>query len=178
MSRRITLVLLIGALAAGVVGCEDTTSDSPTTGSSTTVAQTLFDPCTGIPEGALRAAGLDPATEEPGVAGVRQSGWEICGWDAPNYLVTVFSTGRPVSEFESKPGNVEFKNVVVAGRQGRQFKVDGATKDLGCDILFTASQGVIQLRILNKAAALGNHADDSCTILYRVGESLVPTFPH
>ncbi|MBF6228203.1 DUF3558 domain-containing protein [Nocardia abscessus] len=171
------LTLLVGALATGVVGCGDTTSGSPTTGSSTTAAQALFNPCTGIPDEALREAGLDPATEDPGVAGVHQSGWEICGWDAPKYLVTVFSTGRTVSEFESKPGNVEFKDVAVAGRPGRQFKVEGATKDLGCDILFPASQGVIQLRILNKAAALGNRADDSCSVLYRVGESLVPVFP-
>jgi hypothetical protein len=177
MSRRILLALLIGALATGTMGCEDTTSGSPTTGSNTTATQALFNPCTGIPDQALRAAGVDPASKEAGLAGVHQSGWEICSWDAPNYLVTVFSTGRKVSDFESKPGNIEFKDVTVSGRQGRQFKVEGATKDLGCDIVFPASQGVVQLRILNKAAALGNRADDSCTILYRVGESLVPAFP-
>ncbi|MGK8489859.1 DUF3558 domain-containing protein [Nocardia asiatica] len=177
MSRRITLALFIGALVTGVVGCGDPPNGSPPPSSSTTVAQALFNPCTEIPDAALREAGLDPATEDPGVAGVHQSGWEICGWDAPRYLVTVFSTGRAVSEFESKPGNVEFKDVTVAGRPGRQFKVEGATKDLGCDIVFPASQGVIQLRIFNKAAALGNRADDSCSVLYRVGESLVPVFP-
>ncbi|WP_330230881.1 DUF3558 domain-containing protein [Nocardia sp. NBC_00508] len=169
--------MLLGfVLAASTVGCGTTTGGSATT--STTAAKALFNPCTEISDDVLRAAGLDPATEEPGIAGVDQSGWEICSWDAPKYLITVFSTGRTVSEFERKPGNIEFKDVTVAGRQGRQFKVDGATKDLGCDILFPASQGVTQLRILNKAAALGDLTDDSCTMLYRAGDSLVPAFPN
>ncbi|MGY2019700.1 MULTISPECIES: DUF3558 domain-containing protein [Nocardia] len=175
MSRRITLALLVGALATGVVGCGDTTSGSPTTGSSTAASQALFNPCTGIPDDALRAAGVDPRTEQTGIGGVRQSGWEICRWDGPKYFITVFSTGRTVSEFERKPENIEFRDVTVAGRQGRQFKVEGASKDLGCDVLFPAPQGVLQLRTLNRAGM--DNLDDPCAVLYRVGESIVPVLP-
>ncbi|WP_084466996.1 DUF3558 domain-containing protein [Nocardia arthritidis] len=174
MRRRITLVLLIGALATGVVGCEDTTSGSPTA-SRTTAAQALFNPCTGIPDEAVRAAGVDPATEESGIAGVHQSGWEICRWDGPKYFVTVFSTGRTVSEFERKPGNVDFEDVTVAGRPGRQFRVEGASKDLDCDVLFPASQGVVQLRVQGRASR--DDLENPCTVLHRVGESIVPTLP-
>ncbi|MEU5758239.1 DUF3558 domain-containing protein [Nocardia sp. NPDC047648] len=169
------LALLIGALATGVVGCEDTTSGSPTVGSSTTAAQALFNPCTGIPDEALRAAGVDPATEEPGIAGVRQSGWEICNWEGSRYFVSVFSTARTVSEFEKKPGNVDFRDVTVAGRAGRQFKVEGASKDLLCDVVFPAHQGVIQLRVSNKASI--NSVEEPCTSLSRVGGAIVPVFP-
>ncbi|MBF6469668.1 DUF3558 domain-containing protein [Nocardia beijingensis] len=175
MSRRITLALFIGALTAGVVACEDTTSGTPTTGSSTTAAQALFNPCTGIPDESLRKAGVDPATEEPGIAGVPQSGWEICSWRGPKYTITVFSTRRTVSEFERKPGNVEFQDVTVAGRQGRQFRVEGASKYLDCDVLFPASQGVVQLRILNRAGMDG--LEEPCAVLYRAGESIVPAIP-
>ncbi|WP_280349888.1 DUF3558 domain-containing protein [Nocardia abscessus] len=175
MSRRITLALLVGALATGAVGCGDTTSGSPTTGSSTTAAQALFDPCTGIPDEALRAAGVDPTTEETGVAGVDQSGWEICRWKGSRYSMTVFSTGRTVAEFEKKPGNVDFRDVTVAGREGRQFKVEGASKGLLCDVLFSASQGVVQLRVSNLAGL--DNLEDPCTTLYRVGESIVPVLP-
>ncbi|WP_280363614.1 DUF3558 domain-containing protein [Nocardia abscessus] len=175
MSRRIMLGLLVGALATGVAGCGDTTNGSPTTGSSTTAAQALFNPCTGIPDDVLRASGVDPASEEAGIAGVHQSGWEICAWDGPQYFITVYSTGRTVAEFERKPGNVEFKDVMVASRQGRQFKVDGASKNLGCDVLFPASQGVVQLSILNRAGMDG--LEDPCTVLYRVGERFVPVLP-
>jgi hypothetical protein len=175
MSRRITLTLLISALATGVVGCEDTTSGSPTVGSSTTAAQALFNPCTGIPDEALRAAGVDPATEESGIAGVHQSGWEICSWKGSKYSITVYSTGRAVAEFERKPGNVDFKDVTVAGRKGRQFRVEGASKNLDCDVLFTAAQGVVQLATMNRAGQDG--LEDPCTVLYRVGESIVPVLP-
>ncbi len=175
MSHRIMLTLLVGALATGAVGCGDTTNGSPTTGSSTTAAQTLFNPCTGIPDDALRAGGVDPATEEVGVAGVPQSGWEICNWEGARYFISVFSTGRTVSEFEKKPGNVEFRDVTVAGRAGRQFKVEGASKNLLCDVLFSTRHGVIQLRVSNKAS-IGS-PEDPCATLYHVGDSLVPVFP-
>ncbi|MBF6078838.1 DUF3558 domain-containing protein [Nocardia beijingensis] len=176
MNRRILLALLIGALATGTVGCEDTTTGLPTTGSTTTATQALFNPCTGIPDEALRAAGVDPATEESGIAGVHQSGWEICNWDGPKYFITVFSTGRTVAEFEKKPGNVDFQDVTVAGRQGRQFRVEGASKYLDCDVLFPAAQGVVQLKVLNRAGMDG--LEDPCVILRRVGISIVPALPH
>ncbi|MEU2123204.1 DUF3558 domain-containing protein [Nocardia niwae] len=170
------MALLIGALAAGVAGCEDTTGASPTTGPSTTAVRALFDPCTGISDEALRAAGVDPATEEPGIAGVHQSGWEICTWKSRRYHMTVFSTGRTVAEFENKPGNVDFQNVTIAGRAGRQFRVEGASKDLDCDVVFPASQGVLQLRILNNAVL--DDLENPCTILSRVGGAIVPVLPN
>jgi hypothetical protein len=173
MGRRITLVLLSFLLASTVVGCGDTTSGSPTT--STTAVNALFDPCTGIPDDVVRAAGVDPATKESGIGGVHQSGWEICGWKGPKYFVAVFSTGRAVSEFERKPGNVDFEDVTVAGRLGRQFRVEGASKDLRCDVLFPASQGVVQLNIVNRAGQ--DDREDPCVILYRVGEAIVPVLP-
>ncbi|MFR9772195.1 DUF3558 domain-containing protein [Nocardia sp. SC052] len=176
MSRRILLALLIGALATGAVGCEDTKSGSPTTSSGTTAAQALFNPCTGIPDDALRSAGVDPATEEAGIAGVPQSGWEICNWEGPKYFVSVFSTARTVAEFEKKPGNIEFRDVTVAGRVGRQFKVEGASKNLLCDVVFAARQGAVQLRVSNKATI--SSPEDPCVILNRVGDSTVPLFPH
>jgi hypothetical protein len=176
MNRRILLALLIGALATGTVGCEDTTSGSPTTGSSSTAAQALFNPCTGIPDEALRSAGVDPATKEAGIAGVHQSGWEICTWKSRRYHLSVFSTGRSVAEFERKPGNVDFQDVTIAGRSGRQFRVEGASKDLDCDVVFPASQGVLQLRILNNAVL--DDLENPCTILSRVGGAIVPVLPN
>ncbi|WSG63281.1 DUF3558 domain-containing protein [Nocardia sp. NBC_01730] len=168
--------MLLGLLlASGVVGCGDTTSGSPTTNTTTTTAKALFNPCTGISDDALRAAGVDPATEEAGIGGVHQSGWEICSWRGPKYFVTVFSTSRTVSEFERKPGNVEFEDVTVAGRQGRQFRVEGASKNLDCDVLFAASQGVVQLRVQNRAGQ--DNLENPCTVLYRVGDSIVPALP-
>ncbi|MFR9751221.1 DUF3558 domain-containing protein [Nocardia sp. 004] len=169
------LPLLAFLLVPGVVGCGgDTVSGSPTT--SAVAKEDLFDPCTGVPDEALLAAGVDPATEVPGILGrPMESGWKICGWDNSQYFLVVFSTSHTVAEFESKPGNVEFEDVTMAGRQGRRFKVEGASKDLLCDVVFPTRHGVIQLRISNKP--ITGEREDPCVVLDRVGDFIVPVFP-
>ncbi|MFI2478492.1 DUF3558 domain-containing protein [Nocardia xishanensis] len=175
MARRIVGGVLAAAVVAVVAACGGTTEGSPSTSSSAAEAP-LFNPCTGIPDDVLRSARVDPATEESGIAGVHQHGWEICSWDSKEFMLTVFSTRRTVEEFEKKPENIEFEDVTVAGRAGRQFKVEGTSKDLGCDVLFPVSpRGVVQLRILNRISR--DNREDPCAVLYRVGESLVPVFP-
>ncbi|MEU4648094.1 DUF3558 domain-containing protein [Nocardia fluminea] len=173
MKRAGTAMVVAGLAVVGLVGCD---SGEPTSkGATTTAEPVLWNPCTEISDAALSEAGVDPATEEKGVAGVPQSGWEICGWGGPNYSITVYTTNKLVDEFEQKPGNVDFRDVTIAGRTGREFKVTGASKDLGCDVVFPANQGVVQLQIFNSALKTG--LDDPCTYLERVGEVLVPIFP-
>ncbi|RBO87420.1 uncharacterized protein DUF3558 [Nocardia puris] len=168
-------MVLAAVAVSAVAGCGETTEGSPTT--STSVPQeALWDPCTEIPDGALSEAGLDPTTKDSGIAGVEQTGWKICRWRNKEFSMTVFSTGEKVDYFESKSGNVEFQDVTVADRTGRQFRVEGASKDLLCDVLFpVSSQGVVQLRISNLMGV--DHAEGPCTVLSRVGDSIVPLFP-
>ncbi|MFD4458665.1 DUF3558 domain-containing protein [Nocardia sp. NPDC058480] len=173
MKRAGTAMLVAGLAVVGLVGCDS--GESTSKGATTTAKPVLWNPCTEISDAALTEAGVDPATEEKGVAGVPQSGWEICGWAGPDFSLTVYTTNKPVDEFEQKPGNVDFRDVTIAGRTGREFKVTGASKDLGCDVVFPAKQGVVQLQIFNSALKTG--LDDPCTYLERVGEVLVPIFP-
>lgn len=174
MTHRWKFALVAAVIAPGLMACESSTSGSPTSVSAAPVE--LFDPCTGIPDDALQSAGVDPASEERGIAGVDQSGWKICTWKGARYYITVFSTGRTVSEFEQKPGNVDFRDVTIAGRNGREFRVAGASKELGCDVLLPAQQGVLQLRITNKASS-GN-PEDPCSVINRVGDSVIPVLPN
>ncbi|MGW4740555.1 DUF3558 family protein, partial [Nocardia xishanensis] len=129
MARRIAGVVLVAAIAGVVAACGGTTEGAPSTATSAAEVP-LFNPCIGIPDDVLRSAGVDPATEESGIAGVDQHGWEICRWSSKEFFMTVFSTSRTVGEFEKKPGNIEFQDVTVAGREGRQFKVEGASKEV------------------------------------------------
>ncbi|MGQ4614811.1 DUF3558 family protein [Nocardia sp. R7R-8] len=123
MSRRITLVLLGSLAASGVVGCGDTTSGLPT--SSTAAAKVLFDPCTGVPDDVLRAAGVDPATAETGIGGVHQSGWAICAWKGSRYSISIYSTSGPPAEIADKPGNTGQRGPTIAGRTGTEFRSAG-----------------------------------------------------
>ncbi|MGK8524729.1 DUF3558 domain-containing protein [Nocardia asteroides] len=165
------------ALALGAVACGEESGGSPAT--STTQAASaagastpLFDPCTGIPDAALTSAGLDPATEQVGVGGVKQPGWEICGWKGADFTLGVFSNSASVAEFERKPGNSDFQDVTIAGRPGRQFRVDGAGKDQMCNVLFPARQGLLQLTLVNKTAD-----QNPCDRLAAIGEAIVPALP-
>ncbi|BCK54312.1 DUF3558 domain-containing protein [Nocardia wallacei] len=174
MTRRLAVVLLV-ALAPGLGACNGG-DEGGSTGAATSSAEAkLWDPCTQIPDDALQRAGVDPRTKESGIAGVHQSGWEICSWRGKRYTVGVFSGKRSVQEIESKPGNVEFQDVVIAGRTGRQWRVEGASKADTCDVAFPASQGVVQLTISN--SAIIDSPGDPCLSLNTVGEQLVPLLP-
>ncbi|MFC6011022.1 DUF3558 domain-containing protein [Nocardia lasii] len=174
--RRVLGSLVIGVVVAGVlVGC-DGESGTPVATSSAPVA--LWDPCSQISDDALRVSGVDPATEESGIGGVHQSGWEMCTWKGDKYHLTVFSTGRTVAEFEQKPGYVDFRDVTFAGRTGRQYRVEGASMDLACDVVFSAQQGVVGIGILNSPVLEPEELDDPCSYMRQVGEVLVPMFPN
>ncbi|MGO4614696.1 DUF3558 domain-containing protein [Nocardia sp. 2YAB30] len=167
---------MAAALVLGLASCGNSDEGSPAASTTQAVrtsgaAAQLFDPCTGIPDTALTTAGLDPATKQVGVGGVKQPGWEICGWKGADYTLGVFSTSGTVAEFERRPGNVDFQDVTIAGRTGRQFRVDGAAKDQMCDVLFPAAQGLLQLTLVNKTSA------DPCARLQSAGEAIVPALP-
>lgn len=175
MRRVLSSLVVAGVVIGAVVGC-DAESGKPVATSSAPAP--LWDPCSQIPDDALRAAQVDPATGESGIGGVHQSGWEMCTWRGDEYHVTVYSTARTVAEFEQKPGQVDFRDVTIDGRTGREFRVEGASMDLGCDVVFSAQQGVVGIGILNSPILEPEDLDDPCTYLQRAGEVLVPLFPN
>ncbi|MGW5315696.1 DUF3558 domain-containing protein [Nocardia thailandica] len=166
--------LVIAGVAMTAAGC-DGSGEPAAKGTTSAAGPALWNPCTEIPDASLTAAGVDPKTEEKGVGGVAQPGWEICGWTGPDYSLTVYSTNKGVDQFETKPGNVEFRDVTIAGRAGREFRVEGASKKLDCDTVFPAAQGVVQLQVLG--SPLIKNPGDPCQTLATVGAVLVPTFP-
>lgn len=168
-------IVLLAAVVPVLAACNG--ADDGGSGSTTSAAAVkLWDPCTQIPDDVLRKTGVDPATKESGIAGVHQSGWEICNWKGKQYTVNVLSGKRSVQEIENKDGNVDFRDVAFAGRQGRQFRVEGASKNDTCDVVFPAAQGVFQVMISN--SAIVDNPGDPCVTLGKVSEQLVPLFPN
>jgi len=178
MTRRIVGLLVAGALALTAVGCGGTTDGTPTSTTTTAAvdAADLFDPCAGIPDDALAASGVDPATEDEGIAGASFPGWRICGWSGSTHFLSVFATNHTVQEFEKKTGNVEFQNIISGGRPAHQFRVEGASKELRCDALFPIENGtVVQVKISNMASM--DNLEDPCSVLSRTSENIVPLLP-
>lgn len=174
MTRRLAVVLLV-ALAPGLGACNGG-DEGGSTGAATSSAEAkLWDPCTQIPDDALQRAGVDPRTKESGIAGVHQSGWEICNWKGKLYTLSVLSGERSMQEIVNKEGNVDLQDVVIAGRAGQQFRVAGGTKDLTCDVVFPSEQGAVEMTLINRASL--DNPENPCTLLTRVGEVLVPILP-
>ncbi|MEU6561749.1 DUF3558 domain-containing protein [Nocardia nova] len=173
MVARRVLIVLLAAVVPVLAACNDVEGNG--VAGTSAAAAPLWDPCTQIPDGVLQQAGVDPSTKESGIAGVHQAGWEICTWKSPKFFLNVLSTGKSVQEIENKPGNIDFQDVTIAGRQGRQFRVEGASKDSTCDVLFPAAQGTIELTLVNNAAL--DNLEDPCRVVQQVGEPLVPVLP-
>ncbi|WP_435593449.1 DUF3558 domain-containing protein [Nocardia sp. bgisy118] len=174
MARRVMLALCAAVLVPGVAACGGSTEGAATT--STSAAQAaLWNPCTEVPDDLLRQLSVDPGTEESGVAGVPQSGWEICKWSGQKYFLTVYSTGRTLQEVRDKPGNIELSDVRIGTRSGTEYRVEGASKDRNCDIVFSAQQGAVSLRIGNRLSDA--NPQDPCGLARQAAEVLAPIFP-
>ncbi|AXK87365.1 Protein of unknown function [Nocardia farcinica] len=172
--RRVLVIVAAAAVVPVLGACGGTTSGTATT-STSAVEVALWNPCTEIPDDLLRRVGVDPAKEESGIAGVHQSGWEICTWEGRQYFLTVYSSRRTVQEIREKPGNVGFRDVSIGGRPGLEYRVEGASMNLECDIIFDAEQGMVSLQVGNRASA-DNH-EDPCMLVNNIAETMVPAFP-
>ncbi|SUA41215.1 Protein of uncharacterised function (DUF3558) [Nocardia africana] len=172
-ARRLAIVLL--AAVVPVLAACNNGGDGGNGSTTSAAAAKLWDPCTQIPDDALQKAGVDPASKESGIAGVHQSGWEICNWKGKRYTVNVLSGKRSLQEIQNKEGNVDFQDVVLAGRKGQQYRVEGASKNDTCDAVFAAHQGIVEIVITN--SLIVDNPGDPCATLHNVGEVLVPLLP-
>lgn len=171
MKRQAILMAVAIGAAVAVSGCSTETNGTPS--ATADPAAALWDPCTQIPDSALTAAQVDPGSRKSGIDGVEQSGWKICKWKGAKYSVSIYSTARPPAEIANKSGNVEQRDVTIAGRAGTEFKASGW--DTQCNAVFPSGQGAVQLQMLGRLG--DDNPIDPCSTLLTVGESLVPTFP-
>lgn len=175
MQRRVAgVAVAIGAvLAVMTAGCSSTT-DGAATATTSDAAAALWDPCTGISDGALTAAQVDPGTKQSGIGGVEQHGWKICKWKGAKYSISVYSTAaHSPTEIANKAGNTGQRPVTMGGRAGTEFRAGGETE---CDVVFDAQQGAaVQLQVIGRLAE--DNPIDPCPTLASVGEAVVPSFP-
>nr|WP_167669953.1 DUF3558 domain-containing protein [Nocardia mikamii] len=162
----------------GLAGCSSTITGVPAPASTTdfkAATALLWDPCKKISDDLVAGLGLDVSSKEHGIGGIDQSQWKICSWRGRDYSLTVYTTIHTVGEFERKEGNIDFADVAIAGRSGRQYRVAGASKDLRCDVVFPTRMGAVQLEV--GSSLIPDNPPDPCPILVRDGETLVPVFP-
>ncbi|MDO3648981.1 DUF3558 domain-containing protein [Nocardia mangyaensis] len=171
--------VLCGVLAVG--GCSTTESGNAQPSTTTDVAATaaLWDPCSEIPDSTLTSLGLDATSERSGILGADEPGWKVCRWEddayPSNYSVGAYATIHTIDDLRAKTENIEFKDIVVAGRSGVQFRQSNYDANEDCSYAFPTSSGFVQLDMLN--AGVSAKLVPPCERLQPIAETIVPLFP-
>ncbi|WP_328407033.1 DUF3558 domain-containing protein [Nocardia sp. NBC_00403] len=153
------LALAIGA-ALVLAGCNDSTGPvSATTsaaGTTSTAAATksadpdaaLWNPCD-LPESAISATGLDPASKTKDVAGVDFDGWKVCSWRAGArwYSLGILSGIPTLQDIQKRTDYEAFTLMTVGSRRAVQFLDVGDSKRLKCSIAIEVPHGSVAFRV-------------------------------
>ncbi|WP_176444177.1 DUF3558 domain-containing protein [Rhodococcoides kyotonense] len=161
-----------------VVGCNQPADGTANREPSTAAKQ--FDPCS-IPDDAIAAAGLDPATRSAGAGnGLTTPGWQICSWDGPSgdawyYYSISFSMNHDLEEIRLQPGNVDHSEIEFAGRVGLQYRMDLRERLSVCNIAFDTQAGVAA--VMASSFRASQTKGDLCEIVRQHTEQLHGVFP-
>lgn len=185
---------LIGVLATAFVvtaltGCSDSGTASPAPSTTVTGSRSapstaqatsgIWDPCTGIPDHDLTAAGLDPTTKKPGLTGnggASISGWKVCSVNGRWYTYQAFGSDQTVDGVTSKSAWYEHPLPVhVGGRSAIQLDKVGDTNRSACVLVIGTRQGAVVLDLFAKIST--GKQGDPCAEVSRVTTVLIKDFP-
>ncbi|MGK2883562.1 MAG: DUF3558 domain-containing protein [Rhodococcus sp. (in: high G+C Gram-positive bacteria)] len=171
------LRLLLTAVTALtlVAGCS-----ADVTGTATAGQTEAFDPCT-IPDDAIAAAGLDPASKDSmAEKGYITPGWDICTWQSSSqpawYFYSIFfSPEHTVQDVVKDERITELTTTTIDGRDANQYKLEVAESSDSCDIAFATQSGVATFTASRK----GSRTDpgDLCAIVRSHTEAISSSLP-
>ncbi|NLE78403.1 MAG: DUF3558 domain-containing protein [Rhodococcus sp.] len=167
------VVTLMVGVAFGVTACGDNeNSDTPTT----TAEAQPWDPCT-LSDEALRAATLDPVPSGTGAEGPGQPGWKGCEWKGEDFAVIVNSSATAtVDQFRNGYGNTDFRDVMVAGREGFTYRDDRDEPGTFCWLVVPfESGGVMNMQV--DRSPFTKDETSTCEWAMQVGDALVAEMP-
>ncbi|MEU7766193.1 DUF3558 domain-containing protein [Nocardia sp. NPDC049190] len=153
--------LAVGAVLA-LAGCKGTTDGAATsiTSDATTASDVtksadpdaaLWNPCE-LPESAISATGLDPASKEKDVAGVDFTGWKVCGWRSSTrwYDLTIFSGSPKLEDIRQRRDYEAFTPRSVGSHQAVEFLDVGDRDRLKCGFAVEVPRGSVAFRVVTR----------------------------
>ncbi|GGF99897.1 hypothetical protein GCM10007304_12260 [Rhodococcoides trifolii] len=165
--RRLGVAVVGLALVAGCSG--QTVAGTPVVDAN---SFELFDPCE-IPAESVRAAGADP---DDVVArdyfGVEAEDWDLCGWDAGWFYLTVLSTTHTFQQIKDNPQSYDFQTVPVGARDAVSYIDKSDTNRDVCEVAFAWTRGAIVVSIDTKGGLA--KAEDPCAVAVRSANVLDP----
>lgn len=136
-----------------------------------------FSPCDDIPDDALRAVGVDPATEERDIDGIDQPGWNICNWQSADWDLAVFATTRTMGEFRNKGGNESFATAKIAGRTGFTYREASDTRRERCAVAFPSVGGTALVTVGYYGIVKPADSEQPCEVAAKAAELLLSHIP-
>ncbi|MGW0042512.1 DUF3558 domain-containing protein [Rhodococcus sp. NPDC003348] len=169
---------LAGVVAVvSVVGCGSESVAGQAGAEGAVVGEPVFSPCDDIPDDALRQIGVDPATEDRDILGVKQPRWNICGWQGDRYSLSVFATTYAVDDFRANERYEEFVDVDVNGRGGVGFREVADEKREGCDVAVPSAAGAVLVSIGFHVLTPARDAQESCEVAERAMRTISSVIP-
>ncbi|UGT53126.1 DUF3558 domain-containing protein [Nocardia asteroides] len=133
--------LAVGACAVLVLaGCSEEVGGQAEVSGAPLTKEQLFDPCT-VPDGALTAAGLDPASKDDNLFSVPRAEWKGCGWTADGHFISFMSTVYTMDEIRANDRYHDFKEVTVGDRKALQFYIGTEQTPVECELAIETGQG-------------------------------------
>ncbi|RDI16457.1 uncharacterized protein DUF3558 [Rhodococcus sp. AG1013] len=166
-------VAAVGVL--GLAGCGSTSVEGQADPAIPGAAEPAFDPCS-IPDEALRAAGVDPASETRDILGVKQPGWNLCDWGGESTAVTVFIAARTLDEVRENDRFTDFTPVDLGGRKAFTFREASDTRNEYCDVMFSSGTDTVMIK---SGYFVGRTPPEGpCPLAIRNAQVLAPTIPN
>lgn len=168
--------IAVGVMCSALVlaGCAaETAGEAAPQG--TVTGEPVFSPCDDIPDEAIVAIGMDPATEERDIMDVHQPGWNICMWKGSTDFLTVFATIYTLEDIRSNDKYVGFTDHHIEGRAVTVFRDRNEAAGTTCDVAMASGSGAVMISIAERVGA--DSTSDPCVRLIDKSEQLLPHLP-
>lgn len=171
--RTLTTIGALLCAATLTAGCS--TVDGRAEPEDPTASDPAFDPCDDIPDDAIRAIGMDPATESRDILGVHQPGWNLCGWNNSTHFVAVFSTKYTLDDIAQNASYEAFEPVSWGDREGLRFRNRGDVRNSDCYVAAKSGAGAVMLSV--SVSGVETTADLPCVLLDSAAATLLVHVP-
>ncbi|PTR22936.1 uncharacterized protein DUF3558 [Rhodococcus sp. OK519] len=172
---RVTAV--IGLIGAGLLlaGCGSGAVSGDAEAEGTVAGEPVFSPCDDIPDDEIAKLGFDPMTEDRDIMGVKQPGWNICGWMGAGPALSVFATTYTLDDVRKNEKNAEFIPVELNGRTAFSYREKSDEQRRSCDVAISTREGAALISV--SYLGIDPVTEDPCSISVRATRALAAYLP-
>lgn len=172
-------VAAVGLIGAGLAlaGCGSGTVSGTADPEAVASGEPAFSPCDDIPDDVVRAQYVDLSTEERDIMGVKQPGWNVCGWSGPRYSLTVYATNKTMDDVRSNGKNEDFAPVELGDRAGVTYREIADTDRESCDVAMVSGAGTVLVSVGFHVLTPPRDVQEPCEIAIQSARALVPHIP-